>query len=116
MSISDCVFNVGDEVITIHGERGKITEICHCDLCRERGFFEPTWKDEYGNTSYVSIYDATEGLPDYYRIGKYRFNEFDRGYVEVCIKRIEENLDYARKRLAFMDEVEKREAENEVTQ
>ena len=35
------LFNIGDEVITYDGRKGKIVDICHCEGCKRRGFYEP---------------------------------------------------------------------------
>ena len=42
LQIYDCMFEVGDEVITSNGKVGIITDICTCEKCKERGFYEPT--------------------------------------------------------------------------
>lgn len=34
-------FKVGDKVVTVYGETGVIVDICTCDNCKERGFYEP---------------------------------------------------------------------------
>lgn len=109
MNISDYVFNVGDEVITVDGERGRITTICDCRLCKERGFFEPCWKDEDGDPRDITVYEAEAGFPSYYKIGDYQFNPFNKNGVKRQIAEIQEYLDVLRNRLAFMEELEKEE-------
>lgn len=66
-----CVwFDLGDEVETIDGKIGKITFICPCEKCAERGFFDVSWETADGK--YSGCIDAEEvnaGLPHYRRIG-----------------------------------------------
>lgn len=40
--ITDIQFHEGDFVEDINGKIGYISSICHCDKCKERGFYEPT--------------------------------------------------------------------------
>ena len=42
LQIYNSMFEVGDEVITSTGKVGVITDICTCEKCKERGFYEPT--------------------------------------------------------------------------
>lgn len=70
-------FKVGDEVITTDGVRGKIVDICTCVYCQRRGFYEPIWvadDDEEMYEQQISDWDASNGFDEYYKIGKYRFN------------------------------------------
>ena len=75
-------FKVGDKVITTTGETGVITDICTCSACFSRGFYEPMWtSNEDGEYHYITLYDAETGFTDYYKIGEYRFNDFDEKAV-----------------------------------
>ena len=88
-------FHVGDEVITKNGEVGKIIAICHCDKCHERGFDELIWSRtdiDSPCSEYVTLFDMKDGFSDYYKIGKYRFAEFDRDYIYNELDRIEKEL------------------------
>lgn len=109
MNVRDYVFNIGDEVITVDGVHGKITSICDCEMCKKRGFFEPTWveEDEEGDVWDISYYDAVEEFPTFYKIGNYRFSDFDKEAAIESIKYTEWWLGQLKKRLAFMEELEK---------
>lgn len=109
MNIKDYEFYVEDEVITTEGIRGKITSICTCDRCQERGFYELFWKDEnekYGYEHCISIYDAKSGFSSFYKIGKYRFSEFDKGEVLREMANYEDRLKQLRKQLKLIEELE----------
>ncbi len=70
-------FQIGDEVITVDGVRGKVVNICTCVYCQRRGFYEPIWiadDDEKMYEHNISNWDASNGFDEYYKIGKYRFN------------------------------------------
>ena len=82
MNIKDYDFKIGDKVITTEGEVGIIVDICNCDRCVRRGFFEPIWvKDGDKYQNYITKFDAELGFNGFYKIGEYRFNEFDKGEV-----------------------------------
>ena len=105
MDIKDYKFKVGDEVIGVLGERGVIKEICDCDKCKERGFNELiVGNDDW--VEYVTKADAEGGFKDYYRIGEYRFNDFDRDAVLRHIELIKTSLANAEDRLRFMDTID----------
>ena len=89
MKISDYNFKVGDRVITTRGEIGRINNICTCEKCKERGFFEPTW-DDYTNEvrRNISNYEAENNFQGYYSIGEYKFgNEFEKDEIIDSIDR-----------------------------
>lgn len=75
-------FKVGDRVITTEGETGVIVNICTCEQCEERGFYELTWIRDIGHTyEYITNYNAENGFKGYYQIGEYRFDEFDKDSI-----------------------------------
>ena len=77
-------FKVGDKVITSDGRTGTITDICHCDKCKKRGFYEPTV--EIGNhTDYITISDKESDFVSYYSIGDMVFGNLDEQYVTYQI-------------------------------
>ena len=110
MNFSDYKFEVGDKVITIFGETGKICGFCTCDRCAERGYFEPMWVRDDGPyteyTEYISVYQAENGFNNFYRIGKYRFNDFDKDLLTDRITSYEEVLTRLKKQLANIEEIE----------
>lgn len=87
MNIADYDFKIGDRVITVEGQTGTITDICKCEKCVERGFYEPTWtSDENGERNYITKYEAQDGFKGYYKIGEYRFNDLDEVKVLRLIR------------------------------
>ena len=87
-----CDFKIGDEVIDKYGRTGKIIEICTCERCRERGFFEPTVQLDNGSTDYIMRYDWDTGFKSYYQIGNHIFGNLDEESVskeiDECNKRM----------------------------
>lgn len=108
MNIQDYEFNIGDEVITSEGEKGAITRICTCSSCERRGFYEPFWADENDCWEHcISIYDAESGFSNFYKIGKYKFNNiFDKAEVLRTIECHEEELKKLRNQLKVIEELE----------
>ena len=109
MKPSDYEFAVGDKVVTIYGEVGHIIDICKCDRCLERGFYEPTWKiDDSGDVDWITINNAERGFEDFYQIGKYRFGHtFNKSVVRAMIIEEEAELRRLKRRLQVMEELEK---------
>lgn len=107
MNISDYVFNIGDEVITVDGETGMIFDICECEECKRRGFCEPIWENDKEDYMWITNSEAECGFTNYHRIGKYRFNPVRREAVEIEIAHLEGNLKDLRKRLALIETLEK---------
>lgn len=107
MNPMDYEFNIGDEVITAYGEKGYITYICHCERCADRGFFEPSWEDEYDEMHYISNYEAENGFTEYYKIGKYRFGSFEKDLVKDRITYYGDIVKRYEKQLKLMNELEK---------
>lgn len=83
-------FKVGDKVITSDGRFGYITEICTCESCANRGFYEPTVTFEDGTTECIMISDKNDGFKSYYQIGKRKFGDFDAEYVDKQIEDVAE--------------------------
>ena len=85
----NCGFKVGDEVITSTGEVGIITDICTCQFCKERGFYEPTVEVESGNDAiYITDIDKRNGFSSFYKIGDQIFGNIDEDAVKDSIKSI----------------------------
>ena len=77
-----CNFKVGDQVITSAGEVGVIKSICTCEMCKERGFFEPQVETEIGNwTIWITDNDLRVGFKSFYKIGDHIFGNID----EQCV-------------------------------
>ena len=107
MNLKDYRFEVGDEVITTDGVRGKITSICTCNRCKERGFYESFWVVDGGSYEHcINIYDAKSDFDMFYKIGKYRFNDFDKGEVLRQMEGHEDELKRLRKQLKFIEKHE----------
>lgn len=72
------MFKVGDRVITSRGEIGKITEICNCDGCKARGFYEPQIKTLLGNNTILCTdSDYKDGFRSFYQIGEQIYGNID---------------------------------------
>lgn len=87
-------FKVGDQVITADGRVGTITDICTCEKCKERGFYEPKVTTEIGVYNiWITDTDKNNGFISYYKIGDRVFGNID----EKEERRLEEDI-YTRKR------------------
>ena len=76
-------FHVGDYVEDVDGHVGYISEICTCEKCRERGWYEPNIKYTDGTEDYISNYDV-DGIPNFYkRIGAYDFTKKEKKKIEM---------------------------------
>lgn len=88
-----CGFKVGDEVITSTGEVGRIIDICTCDRCRERGFYEPTVEVKIGNNSiYITDNDKRNNFSSFYNIGDKVFGNIDEDAIKDSIKSVKEQV------------------------
>ena len=86
-------FKVGDQVITDDGRVGTIYDICTCDKCKERGFYEPKVKTEVGLYDiWITNMDKHNSFKSFYKIGDKVFGNID----EKEEKRLEEDI-YTRK-------------------
>lgn len=99
-------FNVGDKVITYDGIQGRIVDICHCPICEERGFFEPIIELENGKRVDITVYDAKNGCPDYYLIGRQVLgNKIEKEELQQELAEIEARKKLLRKQLWRLDNV-----------
>lgn len=85
-------FKVGDNVCTADGRTGVISEICTCDHCKERGFYEPTIKFDDGSTNYIMISEKNNGFKSYYFIGDRVFGNLDDESINKEIKECQNKL------------------------
>ena len=92
-------FKVGDMVITDDGRVGTITDICTCDRCKERGFYEPSALMEDGDRIYITDTDKENGFKCYYQIGDRVFGNLEEG----CIERIEQRISRRKSELVALE-------------
>ena len=108
MKPNDYKFEIGDKVITVYGEVGRIVDICKCDSCIKRGFREPIWlEDLSGDRHYITNYMADTGFDEFYQIGEYRFdNPFAKSLVGQAIAHHERMLARYQEGLRVIEELE----------
>lgn len=86
-------FKVGDQVITSTGQVGKIIDICTCDNCKERGFYEPRVEVEIGDDAiYITDNDKRDNFRSFYKIGNQVFGNIDEDDVLYDIKSTKEQV------------------------
>lgn len=91
-------FKVGDEVITSEGMIGVITDICDCDKCKARGFYEPQVKTTFGDSGiYITDTEKNNGFPSFYKIG-------DRVFGHIDLDLIIDRINYAEKELILLEQ------------
>jgi hypothetical protein len=100
-----CGFKVGDEVITDDGYVGKIIDICTCDDCRSRGFFEPEVEFNDGNTEYIMISDKKDGFQSFYKIGDQIFGNLDDSYLLARLSALKAEIQELETRLAVVNKL-----------
>ena len=100
----NCGFKVGDKVITSTGEVGRITHICTCNFCRDRGFYEPTVEVEIGNNAiYITDSDKRNNFRSFYKIGDQVFGNIDEDVVLDEIKSTKEEVRKLQLKLIELD-------------
>ena len=73
-----CGFKVGDKVITSTGKVGVITNICECDQCKKRGFYEPEVKVVIGTGAiWITDNDKRVNFRSFYQIGDHIYGNID---------------------------------------
>lgn len=90
-------FKVNDEVVSNRGEKGKIIEICECEECKKRGFYEPFVEWEDGEKTNISIYQLCNGFENFYKIGKIIFGNV------VSDEQIDEEIDDNKSTIAICE-------------
>lgn len=102
----DYKFEIGDTVITTFGEIGEIDDICTCERCTERGFYEYSWVDSNGKRHYITVYDADREFYNFYRIGNYRFNKlFYKTMINNLIEEHKQEIKKLEHQLFVMESV-----------
>jgi hypothetical protein len=81
-------FKAGDEVVTSDGRTGKIRDICTCDKCKERGFYEANIDYDDETTDWLMIPDKKNGFKSYYSIGDRVFGNLDEESVNKELEEI----------------------------
>ena len=109
----EIIIRTGDKVITAGGRVGRVTSVCECAECAERGFFESKYevKGEIGK-HYITYSQYQNGFPDFYLIGKNFFGnkisveEMERRIAEQreVVRTESEKLDALRKQLWTLNE------------
>lgn len=97
-NVTDIKFNIGDFVENRDGRIGYISDICHCDECKKRGFFEPTIQYSDGTSDYISNYSVKYVSKDYKQIGTHKF---DNDYYEKEIERLKHQLEMEKSKSAY---------------
>jgi hypothetical protein len=88
-----CGFKVGDHVVTSSGQVGIITDICTCDQCKKRGFYEPKVEVTIGTGSiYITDNDRRVNFISFYRIGDHIYGNIDEDSVIDDIKSKKEEI------------------------
>lgn len=104
-------FKVGEEVIDTYGRKGTIIEVCHCEQCEARGFYEPIIEWEYCLTPDMpSNLAEAKGFPSIHSIGNRIFNDYELDFAksEILkyqdeIKACEEQIKYISQGIEFIE-------------
>ena len=94
LQIYDCMFEVGDEVITDDGRVGVIESICDCEKCKKRGFYEPMVINREAGTYqiYISDTDKENGFRSFYKIGDNVYGNIDEDTLLYHINSTREEM------------------------
>ena len=98
-------FKVGDEVITDDGRVGIITDICGCERCKKRGFYEPVVEMKIGSQIYITDTDKKDGFISYYKIGDRVFGNIDDKYLLGRMETLKEEMQEIEAQLNVINEI-----------
>lgn len=107
-----CGFKIGDKVITADGRKGVISDICTCNKCKERGFYEPTIMLDDGDELYITNFEKECGFTEYYQIGDRVFGNIDEYNVIEDIERYKHNLAQLHKQLELIEALKEAQEQN----
>lgn len=106
-------FKVGDKVITDDGRTGTIIDICDCDRCKKRGFYEPKVAMNVGvDRIWITDADKENGFRSFYQIGDRVFGNVDKEASKYISERIVELKYDAARYEAQLDMIKKLEKNN----
>lgn len=99
-----CGFKVGDQVITSTGKVGKITNICTCDQCKDRGFYEPVVEVENStDLIWITNNDKRVNFRSFYQIGERIFGNIDEQHVVDDIRCKKDEIKNAQQELIELE-------------
>jgi hypothetical protein len=108
-------FKPGDKVIASDGRTGKIRDICTCDKCKERGFYEANIDYDDETTDWLMISDKKNGFKSYYSIGDRVFGNLDEESVSKELEEIGERYNKLVKQQSVIYYLKtKKESTNEI--
>ena len=96
-------FKFGDIVITSKGEMGVVVDVCDCDRCKSRGFYEPQIKTVVGSSMiWCTDSDKEDGFKSFYRIGDEVFGNIDKDGLDSEIDEVKHRIRSCEKELSEM--------------
>ena len=98
-------FKTGDQVITSDGRVGTIIDVCTCDRCKERGFYEPEVQYNNGETDYIMISAKKNWFKNFYKIGDYIFGNLDEERLVLRIAARREEIEELEAQLAVVQKL-----------
>lgn len=110
LKITDLEFDKGDVVVTVMGRKGTIIDICMCEKCEQRGFYELICVMNDGSIDYITSVDALSGFDRFYKIGNHKFNHpFEENSVLEQIDYHTKTLKHLQVQLQVIRQIEKEE-------
>lgn len=101
----EVLLKIGAYVITSRGEVGVIEDICMCDKCAERGFYEPQIKTIIGDgTIMCTDADWRSNFRSFYQIGDVVLGNVDNDDLLTEIFNCEDLLEETKNRLLILHE------------